>query len=80
VGSNSEIDFASASSINLASVSNTVYTNFFNAISDLIDNTVITDPNPPIVVGACEFSATGGSRVVREILNCRNHAGMYSRG
>ena len=62
------------SAINLAAVPDAVDTHDANFISNLVNNPVVTNPDAPVVLAACQLAAAGRARVPGEGLNRRDDA------
>ena len=55
-------------------MSHTINSHNSNRIGDLIDHTIVTHTNPPVVSIASEFSTTSGAWIIREGRYARNHS------
>jgi len=65
-----------ALAINLASVSNAVNTHDLDIVGDLVDDSVFTYANSPVVITSGKLQATSWARIFRQRLNRRDYAVM----
>jgi hypothetical protein len=68
------------SAIDFASVSDAIDAHHADGIVDLVDDTIVTRANSPIVVGCSQLPAARWARVPRQRLNRRDHTIMHLRG
>src|SRR2546423_1884744 len=62
------------SAINFAAVAYAVDAHEASLVRNLVNHTVVTDTDAPVVFAARQFSATGRTRVRGQCSDCRNHA------
>jgi hypothetical protein len=71
---------AKPSQVDLAPVRYARHINYFLVIIYLVNDTVITYPDPPLIVATSQLSAARRTRRIRESFHARNKPGDHSRG
>jgi hypothetical protein len=61
------------STVDFAAVSNAIDSDDLGGIVNLVDDSEVAYANSPVGINTCQLTATGGTRVLRKLLNCCYH-------